>query len=82
MPPEAESPEAGSKTPILMTLSPEAAALPEAAGALFPEPQAARDSTMARDRSRAKNFFMYNPPILGGSPPVAPSRPWTADAVT
>ena len=55
LPPEAESPVAGSNTPILTTLSPLLSVDPE------PEPEleqpAARAKIMAQARSRESNFF-------------------------
>jgi len=63
LPPEAESPEAGSNTPILITLPPAVPEppLPASLGLpLLPElpPQAARLRTMASVSSRANSFFI------------------------
>ena len=68
LPPEAESPEAGSNTPILTVFSPEPVS--PAASLVSPEllePQAARDSVMAMARTNARIFFIasFPPDPLG-----------------
>ena len=63
LPPEAESPEEGSKTPILMTLSLDAP-LPE-------EAQAHRDSAMQTTRRIATNFFIFFSSISKTNPLAA-----------
>ena len=52
MPPDAESPEEGSNTPILMTFSPEAEPLPE-------EEQAHRDRAMHSTKITAITLFIF-----------------------
>ena len=64
LPPEAESPEAGSNTPILTTLSPSEApepvgAEPEAEPEPEPEQPARADRSSAAESADARNFFMF-----------------------
>ncbi len=68
LPPEAESPEVGSKTPILTTFSPEEAEAELSAGALLEVlPHAQSAKTITKASAIAMIFFIFCPSIIYSS---------------